>query len=148
MTKIKILTISVICLAILNIVLVTSVLIGRPPRHKEPRYLIINMLDFDANQILKYESLIKKHSDLIAKEEVELKKSKQELYLTIKSNDTEKEAELLKEILDIQTNIELINLNHFKDIKSVCKPEQIVYYNSLIEELPHLFGRNNHKKRK
>lgn len=148
MTKVRVLSISVICLALLNVVLLTSIFFAGPPRHKEPKHFIVKKLNLSPSQIIQYEEMINKHKDLITNEEKKLKNLKQELYLTIKTQNKNNETDFLKKITIVQTNIELIHLNHFKEIQSICKPEQLDNFNSLIEELPHLFGRKKHKKRK
>lgn len=147
MTKIRVLTISVICLVALNIVLIAGIFIGGISHHKEPKKIIIDKLELTASQVLEYEKSIKRHRNLIDDNEKQLFSLKQELHQTLISEDENIKQDLLKEISIIQLNIEQIHLAHFKEIKLICKPEQKEKFSSLINELPQLFNPRLKRKR-
>ena len=70
MNKLKLLTYSVIGLLLLNVGIICFLFFSRPNRNPEqnnrrPKEIIIEKLHFDANQIDKYESIIKMYKDQI-----------------------------------------------------------------------------------
>jgi periplasmic protein CpxP/Spy len=48
---------------------------------------------------------------------------------------------LSKNIADLQKKAEMMNFRHFQDIKKICKPEQLPYFEKLTNELTQLFSR-------
>lgn len=140
MTKTRVLSISVICLVVINVGLILAILIGGPKHFKEPRLFIIETLHFDSNQVLEFEKLITAHKNELFKKSDKIKTLKDKLYLTLINNDTIREAETLEEIMRLKKNIEILHLSHFKDIKSICKPDQQEKFAKLIRELPQLFS--------
>ena len=147
MTKIRVLTISVICLVLINLVLIGGILIGGPKPFREPKMFIIERLDFTTAQVLEYEDLIEVHKNDVAKNGKEIKALKDELYLTLIINDEAKQSKIIEEIVLSKKKIEILHLNHFKDIKLICKPEQQEKFSKLVEELPRLFLPPSHKKK-
>lgn len=148
MTKIRVLSIGIVCLMILNITLIIVVFIGGPKPFKAPRNFIIEKLEFTPTQVLMYEDLIVGHQASVSSNEKEIKNLKKALYETLITNDKIRQLELLNEISKSKQKIELIHLKHFEEIKGICKPEQQEQFMNLIEDLPRLFAPPGHNKRR
>lgn len=147
MTKIRVLSIGVICLVLLNIALIAGVFIGGPRPFKAPKGFIIEKLELTPDQVIMYEKLIIAHRASVADNGKNIKELKHKLYQTLITGDKIKQLELLDEISKSQQMIELLHLRHFNDIKGLCTPEQQEKFSSLIEELPYLFAPPHHKKK-
>jgi Spy/CpxP family protein refolding chaperone len=131
--------------------LATLYFVMQKGKHKHfgqgPKKVIIEKLDFDENQIVAYEKLIDQHRIEIRAKDQKIIQIKKELYrLLNKSNSIQETDSLTKEIGREQQEIERIHFNHFKDIKSICKPEQISYFELLVDELDMLFNQENPNK--
>ncbi|MCB9359690.1 MAG: hypothetical protein H6587_11640 [Flavobacteriales bacterium] len=144
MTKTKLLIISVVTLAALNIVLIVILTLGhssRPPhKMRSPKQIVIEKLHFDASQIEAYEKLILEHQEAIIQKEEEMKYAKGALYHSLSSDNQDEKDELITKINIIQRGFEELHYNHFLDIKKLCKPEQIKDYNKLTNELARIFA--------
>jgi Spy/CpxP family protein refolding chaperone len=132
--------------------LATLYFVMQKGKHKHfgqgPKKVIIEKLDFDENQIVAYEKLIDQHRIEIRAKDQKIIQIKKELYrLLNKSNSIQETDSLTKEIGREQQEIERIHFNHFKDIKSICKPEQISYFELLVDELDMLFNKNIHPRK-
>jgi hypothetical protein len=138
----KLLKILVIGLLIVNLTLVAFIVFRKPPhpRHNGPRNEIIERLKLDEEQIKHYDALIKKHRNDINQVEGLILKNKNQLYSLLSSpqNPSIKDS-LLNEIAELHVSIENIHFNHFSDIKSLCKEDQLPNFNELIKEIAELF---------
>lgn len=148
MDKIKLLTISVITLLLLNIMtlffLISSVG-GGPQRgmnRPRPDKIIIDKLHFDAQQQKEYRKLIHWHRTQINAFDSQIHKTKQELYLQLLKSkvDVKVEDSLINNLSNLQKQIEATHFKHFQDIKKLCKNEQIRDFDELTEELTHIFN--------
>jgi hypothetical protein len=148
MDKIKLLTISVITLLLLNVAtlffLISSVG-GRPERgmnHPRPDKIIIEKLHFDEKQQKEYRELIHWHRTRINDFDSQIHKIKQELYLQLLKSkvDDKVEDSLINKLSLLQKQIEATHFKHFQDIKKLCKKDQIQDFNELTEELTHIFS--------
>lgn len=108
---------------------------------RRPRNKIIEKLHFDDSQVLQYDKLIRIHHSQIDIAERKLQKKKQLLYANLDEPFSES---TLNDILKIESEIQRINFNHFKDIKKLCKPHQKRYFKALNREISSLFS--PHKK--
>lgn len=147
MNKNRLLIFLIAGLLISNILLVVFMMKGRgpghgpPPHHGGPRDLIIERLHFDEAQIAKFETLIQEHHKNVTDEDQALMNIKNTLYDNLKSDENKATTDsLINAMTIIQNKIEHIHYSHFEDIKKLCKPEQIRYFNVLATELSHLFG--------
>lgn len=147
MNKLKFLKISVAALVVLNLGLMAFLLLGRPkhPRHpgremgSQPKDVIIERLQFSAEQIELYDNLISKHRAEIHKLDHKLRSLKNDLYSNISNNDSIPELELV-ELNRLQGQIERTHYNHFLDIKSLCEADQLVAFQDLSKELVRMFA--------
>ncbi len=143
MNRLKLLKISVVVLVLINLILVAIVFIGgkhHPPRHHNEKQIIIERLDLNNDQVDIFEYSIEQHIHAIRAQEKELKRLKKELYLTLKSDDVEREKELLEELMKVKKKIEKIHLKHFKEIKGLCTEEQLPKFDALTEDLARIFA--------
>lgn len=152
MDKIKLLTYSVIGLLLLNVGIICFLFFSRPFRifeenHRRPKEIIVEKLHFDANQIEKYESIIRIYKDKIDSLDAVNREIKSELYSQLKLpviNTIAKDS-LITLFLTNQKHIEELHFKHFQDIKSICKTTQLENFNALTQELGKLFSNQNNK---
>jgi periplasmic protein CpxP/Spy len=146
MNKTKVLTIAVIVLVLLNISVVATFMLNKPPHppgmegRQSPKTIIIERLHFNETQIAAYDDLIKEHRTTIQNKEEQLKLVKEELYALLAADNQTTSTDLITKINMIQKEIEEIHFNHFLDIKKLCKPEQLSDFNELTNELASLFS--------
>ncbi len=151
MEKSKLVTLSIITLLLINIVTLGFLLLSGPkngptPPHvgrPKPKEIIVEKLHFDTKQQADYDQLIQQHRKVITTTEDHIKSAKNQLYLLLKDesvNVTKKDS-LISLLSNYQREIETIHFNHFRDIKKLCKAEQLNDFNDLTEELLHLFSK-------
>ena len=146
MSKTKLLTVLVVILVVINVITLSFFISkkphDRPGVRKMPREIVIDKLNFDAEQIAKYELLIKENSQAISKLDNQMNAFKNNLYKELsQSNSSEQNNALFLEIATTQATIEKLHFNHFLAIKKLCKPEQMDDYNNLTTELSRIFSR-------
>jgi protein CpxP len=130
----------IILLIISNILLIAFVFLRRPPHPEGPKNLIIERLHFDKKQIGKYDLLIEKHRKDISENEDQMMNLKSQLYKTIETENTSQKDSLIRMIGKKQEEAELINYQHFVDIKKLCKPDQQKDFAELVNDLGNLFS--------
>lgn len=154
MNRIKFLRVIIIMLVISNALLL--IFVFQEPKHDGPKHIIIEKLDFDAKQIIAYEKIIQVHHSNIRGKEKEILALKKTLYMMIGNERTQTEPDLKADEKDSiilllgekQMEIESIHLNHFREIKALCKPGQVQKFDALTQELAHLFEHKPPHKRK
>jgi len=149
MSKIKLLTIAVLLLLLANIGLVTFLVLNKPPHmppprmgmnEQEPKRIIIEKLHFNENQIAQYEILINVHQATIKELNNSFNQVKNSLYQTLLNETTITKDSLINQLGLLQTKIERTHYNHFKEIKSICLPNQLANFNELSKELSTFFS--------
>jgi vacuolar-type H+-ATPase subunit I/STV1 len=149
MSKVRLLTITTIGLLICNLVLVVFLILGKPhhPHGEGPKKLVIEKLDFDKDQIQKYEVLIKEHQAKIMDADNKMKKLKHQLFGLLSQNENGLEKDNIKQKIGLQQQeIEEIHFQHFLDIKMLCKGDQVGKFNDLSEDLAKIFAPHKPKK--
>jgi hypothetical protein len=150
MSKIKLLTIAVIGLFLLNIGIITFMLLGnhirpglgKPPLQREaPREAIIQMLHFDKEQAVQYKELIVQHQALIRELDDKIAETKNELYQTLSTENSAIKDSLQFVLADLQKQVESVHYGHFQDIKKICRPDQLSDFDKLTKDLSRLFSR-------
>ncbi|MFA7273925.1 MAG: hypothetical protein WC044_08650 [Crocinitomicaceae bacterium] len=150
MNKNKFYILIIVFLLVSNLLLVGFMVFRRPPNAggDHPKFVIIERLHFDKKQIYQFEELIKIHRANIEERSEEIKKAKNELYSGLSgSSNMEKTDSLFHVIAKTQAEIEKIHFNHFKEIQSICHPNQLEDYKELTGEIAQLFGRNHQRPR-
>jgi periplasmic protein CpxP/Spy len=129
-------------LLLINLVLVIFIWKENGKSRREgPKKIIIEKLHFDKGQAQEYESIIKLHHEKIVALENEMLDKKNKLYRMVGLNDSFTKDSILLSIANTQTQIEKTNLEHFEQIKSICKKEQLPYFQELLQEIGTMFSR-------
>ena len=157
MSKIKLLSIAVIGLLLINIAIVSFLMFrkppfppgGRPPMGQEerppgqndgPKKIIIDKLHFDKEQATQYENLIKQHQALIKSLNDSIKDAKNNLYSSLTNETFTGKDSLIAKLGLLQRQVELTHYEHFAAIKKLCKPDQLENYAALTKELARFFA--------
>lgn len=157
MEKIKLLTIAVIGLLLINLATVGFLLLNnqghKPPTHEgklEPKEIIIDRLQFDVKQQKEYDKLIYWHHKEIEKLDGNIRQAKNELYATLNEPEVNMNTKdsLISDINSNQKQIEETHFKHFEDIKKLCNKDQIEYFNKLTEELGKIFAKQQKPPRR
>ena len=132
--------------------LATMFFVMQKGKHKsfrnDPKKVIIEKLAFDKKQIVAYEKLIDQHRIDIRANDQKIIQLKKELYgLLLKRYSNQETDSLTNEIGRTQQEIERIHFDHFKDIKTICTPEQMPNFDLLVGELDILFNKNIHPRK-
>ncbi|MFM9839818.1 MAG: hypothetical protein ACKVOQ_16250 [Cyclobacteriaceae bacterium] len=139
---------AVIALLVMNLALIGFLFLrkpplppeGRPPIAKEgPKNKIIEQLHFDAEQVIQYQKLIDEHKSSIKILRDDIRDTKSQLYQTLNEEGVRNDSLIIK-LGDLQKNIETTHYNHFQEIKKLCKPDQLEYFNALTGELSNFFN--------
>ena len=147
MTKQTILTGAVAGLLLINLSLVAFLALRKPmpspggrPDREGPKKLIIDRLDFTAEQTAQYEQLIKQHQTEIRRLNDEISQTKNGLYETLAGNDQSKEAFFISRLGALQRQVETTHYNHFLALKKLCTPSQQENFRELTRELSTYFA--------
>lgn len=140
MSKLKLFVIISSILLLSNVVLMWQLWKNNKPDRKGegPRLEIIARLKFDEKQVRNYDVLVNQHRSLMRQKEKEIRSLKKSLYQTL-SVDTGSRDSLIQLITNQQKEVERINLSHFADIGTLCRPEQQADYQKLVSDLSELF---------
>jgi periplasmic protein CpxP/Spy len=149
MSKLRLLSFAVIALLVMNLALVGFLLLRKPPlppgerpsiAKEGPKSRIIEQLHFDADQVIQYQKLIDEHKASIKTLRDDIRGTKSQLYQTLNEADGGRNDSLIVKLGELQKNIETTHYNHFKEIKKLCKPDQLEYFNTLTDELADFFS--------
>lgn len=155
MDKLKLLTVTVIALLLLNICMVGFMIFGRherpgfppPPEHGGPnggpKEMIIERLSFSKEQTQTYLRYVDEHKRITDSLSNAGRKLHDQLFelLNAESLDTLTSNNLIKTISENQSAIEKNNLKHFAQIKSLCtSEEQKEKFSELIRDLGKIFS--------
>jgi len=153
MKKTNFLKLSLIGLLLLNLSTLSFIILkdnksDENRKGNKPDQLIINKLVFNTDQENSYKKLIQKHSQQINIIQETILNYKNNLYTKLKNNSNSKTQidSLISKINEQQKNIELINYNHFLEIKEICSQKQIPAYNELVNELTLIFSNQPRQK--
>lgn len=155
MSKLKLLSIAVIGLLLLNIVVVGYLVFNKPASRemgKEggagrpgggPKYMIIERLHFDEAQARQMDSAAMRHRTAINQLEDRFFELKANLYNTLADTAKRFAKDSIEiQIAVVQKQMEDIHYKHFEEIRSICRPEQLSYYNELSKDFSKLFMPN------
>ena len=110
------------------------------PVRKLPKTLIINRLKLNNHQIDLYQNLIKKHRNAINPTRNKIQKNKKLLYKGLNNNEKINDS-IFSIIKDLNNKIELINYNHFIDIRNICDDSQLKLFNEVSKDLHRIFSK-------
>jgi periplasmic protein CpxP/Spy len=153
MTKVKLLSIAVVGLLLVNIGILTFLFFRKPipsfdsPRRggEGPKNIIIERLHFDKEQVAQYEKLIEEHQQNIRELSGQVRMTKNQLYSTLATDAAMSKDSLENKLGELQRQIESVHYSHFTDIKKLCKPGQLESFNALTQDLAKFFapGKNS-----
>jgi periplasmic protein CpxP/Spy len=145
MSKIKLLSIAVIGLLLINLGTVGFLLLRKPPvpphgmpqaeQKGGPKEIIIEKLHFSKEQVVAYEAIIVEHREAVRGLKDSISDTKNNLYQSLKTEAFVGKDSLINLLSALQKRIELVHYNHFTQIKKLCKPEQMGDFNTLTNEL-------------
>ncbi|WP_366184686.1 hypothetical protein [Flavobacterium ovatum] len=147
MSKIKVLTISVIALVILNLGMIVFFVIkskGNRDHRAGVRKMIIEKLDLDAKQTEQFVALVERHTTKIDSINQEIKLTKENLYEQLVAPEVNSRVKdsLITVLSDYQRTIEKAHFDHFLKVKKICNtPEQQENYKELVKKLGEIFSR-------
>lgn len=143
MNKLKVLGTAVVLLILVNLLLLAFLFFGRPhpPGKNGPRDYMIEKLHFTPDQIEKFDQLIVQHRQQINQLDSRINALKNSLYLQLSKDATAVSNDsIIQQIGLVQMQIEQVNFSHFKDVKKLCNPSQLTYFDGLATELASLFS--------
>lgn len=105
-----------------------------------PKRVIIERLRFDAQQVAAYEKLILQHQQEVSAKTKEMGAARKALFELLKSDDFSKKDSLTTVVGEVQRQIETIHFQHFRDIKKLCKGEQMQAFKDLTSDLANYFS--------
>ena len=143
-------SVTIITGLLISNVLLVGFLINKSNNHpvrKGPKTLIINRLKLNSHQIDLYENLIKNHRDAINPTRNKIQKNKKLLYKGLNKNEKINDS-IFSIIKDLNNKIELINYNHFMDIRNICDDSQLKLFNELSKDLYRIFSKKHPRPRK
>jgi periplasmic protein CpxP/Spy len=136
-----------VLLTIIAILLITNIVmlvlfLQMKPHHQEPKKLgftekLKNQVGFSAQQMSVFEPKKKAFWASVRERSAEIKKTKEDFYHymydpTVPDSVIEAKADVIG---TQQKDLDLFVIRHFKDIRSLCTPEQLPRYDSLLPPL-------------
>lgn len=146
MNKIRLITFLCFILVATNVLLIWLLLFKPHPIPQGPKKIISSRLHFSEEQNKNYELLIEKHRKDIRIMDSLILLTKKEYYNCIVIKDSLTKELALKKLGDLQMEIETINYNHFVEIQKICQPNQLHYFDTLVNDLHILFNHKKHRK--
>lgn len=143
MKKETLLTISIIFLLILNLGTLAYLFFDKPaPPPPRPDRLIIEELNFDEEQIEKFEILKKEAHRAFMEFDSKINDVASVYFALIKKDSFETAAkDSLENVMTaIQKEKADYLFSHFQDIKNICRDEQIEKFNKILPRLTHLIN--------
>lgn len=144
MSKIKLLTIAIIGLLLINLATLSFLFLQQPLHptireggfaHEGPKKIIIDNLHFDKEQVKQYEAIIQEHRTALRELESQIMETKRKLYTTLTAEPVIQIDSFKNRISELQEQIENLHYNHFAQIKKICRLNQLVYFNALAKDL-------------
>ena len=107
---------------------------------ERPRNTVIKKLELSPEQIKIYDVLIAEHRKQIKTRNQKIISLKNELYSTylMAENETAKDS-LIQEISATQKEVEYIHFNHFRDIKNICRKDQLSKCEEFFKEITSIY---------
>ncbi|WPV69975.1 hypothetical protein [Chitinophaga sp. LS1] len=148
MSKIKLLSIAVVGLLVLNLGTLAFLFFTRPYPMDEPernfhrdgpKRIIIERLHFDNGQVAQYEMLIAAHRKRIGELDDQIRQAKNYLYSSLAEVSIWQRDSLMVRLGELQQQVESTHYEHLVEIKKLCRPEQLPYFKLLSRDFAKLF---------
>ena len=144
--KNKFLTWLVATLLVANAVTILFFWINRPERMQgvkgSPREFLVNALELDSSQLDAFQALIEKHQASARPLKKEIRTAKENLFQLLKQ-PVIPGPEKMKAVQAITLNIqalELLNLEHFQQLRALCNEKQKKKFDGLLDQLAGLMA--------
>lgn len=131
-------------LVLLNITVVCAFVFGPKGRGKarRPMETVIEKLHFDAGQVQRYDEIIRTSRAKADEKDRQIVVLKNELYRHL----NEPLNPLLLDSLSthialIHKELEQMHYRHFMDIRGLCRPDQLPYFQELSQDITEIFAR-------
>lgn len=139
--KNKFLTWMVAALLVANAVTILFFWINRPERIQgpkgSPREFLVHALELDSSQLIAFQDLIEGHQASARSLKKEIRTAKENLFQLLKQ-PVIPEAEKMNAVKAITLNIqalELLNLEHFQQLRALCNQKQKKKFDGLLDQL-------------
>ena len=144
--KNKFLTWLVAILLVANAVTILFFWINRPEMMQgtkgSPREFLVDALELDSSQMDAFQALIEKHQASARPLKKEIRTAKENLFQLLKQ-PVIPEPEKMKAVQAITLNIqalELLNLDHFQQLRALCNEKQKKKFDGLLDQLAGLMA--------
>ena len=144
--KNKFLTWLVVTLLVANAVTILFFWINRPERMQgpkgSPREFLVDALELDSSQLDAFQALIEKHQASARPLKKEIRTAKENLFQLLKQ-PVIPGPEKMKAVQAITLNIqalELLNLDHFQQLRALCNEKQKKKFDGLLDQLAGLMA--------
>jgi hypothetical protein len=144
--KNKFLTWLVVTLLVANAVTILFFWINRPERMQgpkaSPREFLVDALELDSSQLDAFQALIEKHQASARSLKKEIRTAKENLFQLLKQ-PVIPGPEKMKAVQAITLNIqalELLNLEHFQQLRALCNEKQKKKFDGLLDQLAGLMA--------
>lgn len=144
MNKRRVLIIAVVLLTLMNIVFIAfHFLRPKHPAHADmnKKEMLINDLGFDKSQQKSFQKMVISHQSQIIKLRKKQAAIKNILYKTIGEEGQESiRINQMEKLTVINDEIEFLNLEHFDDIRKLCREDQIPKFKKFRSKLGTFFS--------
>ena len=113
-----------------------------------PKQRMIKRLDLNEEQSKMFTDLVETHQKAVIVYDEKIRNDKQELFSLLSEEVTSPSTvdSLTNNIAAYQKEIEVLHFNHFKNVKSLCKGEQVEKFNKLSKDLCKMFDQKRGKQ--
>lgn len=139
MNKIKVYSYALVVMFLANMAWLFMFLGSSKHRPEGPKVIIAETLGFDKSQMKAYDELIASHRTSIKQYDDSIQVYKSNLYLHLNTSDTLVQKRCIDKINQFQKSIEYTHLQHFNEIKQLCKSDQLESFDRLQRNLAELF---------
>lgn len=150
--KNKLLTWLVATLLVANAVTILFFWINRPQRMQDPkespREFLVRALELDSSQLDAFQALIKKHQASARPLKKEIRTAKENLFQLLKQPvipNLEK-MKAVQAITDKTKALELLNLEHFQQLRALCNEKQKKKFDGLLDQMAGLMAESRAPK--
>ena len=150
--KVKLLTILVVLLLVLNIATIAGIwklidpqtLAMLPPPPTGAKEYIISKLDLDEEQQKVFEELRKEHFEQIQNLQEQIRVEKDAMYDLLKSAepDTTVTFNHIAKIMQSEERLERVTFEHFRKVRAICNTEQQQHFDAIIDQIMRMVMRS------
>ncbi|MBL7746479.1 MAG: periplasmic heavy metal sensor [Chitinophagaceae bacterium] len=113
-----------------------------PPPKGTPKDFLVKELQLDTKQQEQLEVLVKEHQQAARQLRVKIKEGKENFFALLKQpavTDSTKN-ELSAVVSSYISQLDMLTLGHFQKVRNLCKPEQQVKFDEIINEVTTMIG--------